>query len=115
MLKESFDILEDAPVPELTSLVKLLIRVRVLLRRASWRQYESEMPRFRETSGLDIIPTDIFFPKEMDPPLIPDGCYSGFIQAARYPTKQARAKVLLPAYICLAYSSARPLQLDAHS
>jgi hypothetical protein len=32
----------------------------------------------------------------MDPPLIPDECYNGFIQAARYPTKQARAKVLLP-------------------
>jgi hypothetical protein len=33
VLKESFDILEDAPVPELTSLVKLLLRVSATLRR----------------------------------------------------------------------------------
>lgn len=55
-LKESFDVLDDAAIPELTSLVKLLI-------------------------------------KEMDPPLIPEEHYKEFIRAAKYSSKQARAKV----------------------
>ena len=74
VLKESFEALEDAPVPELTSLVKLLLR-------------------------------------EMDPPLIPDENYQGFIQAARYSSKQARAKAMSAQLKQLPTKSYRQLDL----